>query len=74
MNPETILEILSHNPVTNGSPFIQTSALVCLLESFYGPLSHLLWPDISENSNENYYCEVSISSFHKSLLITRLPY
>ncbi|VDP17058.1 unnamed protein product [Schistosoma margrebowiei] len=58
MNPETILGILSHNPVTNGSPFIQTSALVCLLESFYGPLSHLLWPDISENSNENYYCEL----------------
>ncbi|CAH8632222.1 unnamed protein product [Schistosoma guineensis] len=70
MNPETILEILSHNPVTNGSPFIQTSALVCLLESFYGPLSHLLWPDISENSNENYYCELFMCLNTKIMDIT----
>ncbi|CAH8640318.1 unnamed protein product [Schistosoma margrebowiei] len=70
MNPETILGILSHNPVTNGSPFIQTSALVCLLESFYGPLSHLLWPDISENSNENYYCELFMCLNTKIMDIT----
>ncbi|CAH8565672.1 unnamed protein product [Schistosoma turkestanicum] len=58
MKPETILAVLSHNPVTSGSPFIEISALICLLESFYGPLSHLLWSDIAENSNENYYCEL----------------
>uniref|UniRef100_A0A5K4F3I8 Ig-like domain-containing protein n=1 Tax=Schistosoma mansoni TaxID=6183 RepID=A0A5K4F3I8_SCHMA len=70
MNPETILAILSHNQVTNGSPFIESSALVCLLESFYGPLSHLLWPDISENSSENYYYELFMCLNTKIMDIT----
>ncbi|CAH8640310.1 unnamed protein product [Heterobilharzia americana] len=56
MKPETMLGILNHDSVTSGSRFIETSVLICLLESFYGPLPHLLWPDI--DSNENFYCEL----------------
>ncbi|KAH8863815.1 hypothetical protein KSF78_0002811 [Schistosoma japonicum] len=58
MKPETILAVLSHNSATSGSLFIETSALICLLESFNGPVSHLLWPDVHENSNEDYFCEL----------------
>ncbi|KAK4474210.1 hypothetical protein MN116_000005 [Schistosoma mekongi] len=58
MKPETILAVLSHNSATSGSLFIETSALICLLESFNGPASHLLWPDIHMNSNEDYFCEL----------------